>query len=59
MRLIITLAAGIASFSMMAQSPAALLDSTKIWSCYGDFFYLNVKYKLGGDTLIQGRIYKR
>lgn len=42
-----------------AQNTLPLLDSTKTWSCYGDFFYLNVKYRLGDDTLLSGKLYKK
>jgi hypothetical protein len=59
MKIQFTLAAGITALSLGAQSPATLLDSGKIWSCYGDYFFLNVKYRLGEDTLIQGKTYKK
>ena len=42
-----------------AQVPQLLLDSSKTWSCYGDYFYLNVKYRLGEDTILNGRLYKK
>lgn len=37
----------------------SLLSDTKTWSCYGDYFYLNVKYRLGADTLLQGQTYRK
>ncbi len=40
-----------------AQNP--LLESNKIWTCYGDYFFLNVKYQLGGDTLLNGKTFKK
>ncbi len=59
MKTIFTLAAGISAFALQAQSPATLLNTNKTWSCYGDYFFLNVKYRLGGDTVIQGKTYRK
>ena len=39
--------------------PLALLSDSKTWSCYGDYFFLNVKYRLSGDTLLQGDTYRK
>jgi hypothetical protein len=41
----------------VAQNP--LLEDTKTWSCYGDYFFLNVKYQLGGDTLMNGKTFRK
>jgi hypothetical protein len=42
-----------------AQSSLPLLNETNIWSCYGDYFFINVKYHLGSDTLINGKSWKK
>lgn len=42
-----------------AQDIEPLLASDKTWSCYGDYFFLNVKYRLGNDTVILGKAYKK
>jgi hypothetical protein len=42
-----------------AQISLPLLDSNKTWSCFGDFFYQNVKYRLEEDTILNGRPYKK
>ena len=41
----------------VAQNP--LLEGTKTWSCFGDYFFLNVKYQLGGDTLMNGKTFRK
>jgi uncharacterized membrane protein YgcG len=51
------LAVGIVSLS--AQTPLPLLESGKTWSCYGDYFFLDVKYRLGADTVIGGETYAK
>jgi hypothetical protein len=38
-----------------AQSYLPLFQGDKTWSCYGDYFFINVKYKIGPDTLFRGR----
>jgi len=43
----------------ISQPLLPLLDSANTWSCFGDFFFQNVKYRLAGDTLANGRIYKK
>lgn len=47
------------SLSMVQAQHLPLLSDTKTWSCYGDYFYLNVKYRLGADTLLQGQTYRK
>jgi hypothetical protein len=42
-----------------AQSTQPLLESGKTWSCYGDYFFYNVKYRLGADTVIGELVYKK
>jgi hypothetical protein len=59
MKSLLAILAGLSACASWAQSPAALLDSNKIWSCYGDYFFQNVKYRLGSDTIIQGKVYKK
>ena len=36
-----------------------LLESDKTWSCYGDYFFYNVKYRLATDTVIGELVYKK
>lgn len=43
----------------MAQEIEPLLNPNKTWSCYGDYFFLNVKYRLGDDTVMNGKSYKK
>lgn len=47
------------SLPVVQAQPLSLLSDSKTWSCYGDYFYLNVKYRLGGDTLLQGQTYRK
>ena len=42
-----------------AQSALPLLESGKTWSCYGDYFFYNVKYRLDADTVIGELVYKK
>lgn len=42
-----------------AQNAQPLLESGKTWSCYGDYFFYNVKYRLGADTVIGEIVYKK
>jgi hypothetical protein len=42
-----------------AQGTQPLLESGKTWSCYGDYFFYNVKYRLGADTVIGELVYKK
>lgn len=57
----ILLSFGFLALSMIgsSQSPITLLDENRVWSCYGDYFFLNVKYKLGSDTIINGKTWKK
>ena len=41
----------------MAQN--LLLENNKTWSCYGDYFFINVKYRLGSDTLIHNKVFRK
>lgn len=45
--------------SFFAQDIEPLLSADKTWSCYGDYFFLNVKYRLGADTVMNGKTYKK
>jgi len=42
-----------------AQEAPVLLENNKTWSCYGDFFYNNVKYQIGADTVIGSTSYSK
>jgi hypothetical protein len=42
-----------------AQSTQPLLEPGKTWSCYGDYFFYNVKYRLASDTVIGEMVYKK
>jgi hypothetical protein len=50
---------GIFPLLLSAQAYLPLIESNKIWSCYGDYFFLNVKYQVWGDTLLNNRTYKK
>lgn len=43
--------------AVFAQNP--LIQENKTWSCYGDYFFLNVKYQLGGDTIFNGKTFRK
>ena len=43
----------------VAQTTLPLLNESFTWSCYGDFFYLNVKYRLAEDTIINQKTFKK
>ncbi len=45
--------------AVSAQSILPLLDSGKTWSCYGDYFFYNVKYRLGSDTVLGEVVYEK
>jgi hypothetical protein len=53
------IALGLFPFSLSAQSSLPLIEPNKTWSCYGDYFFLNVKYQVSGDTLLSNRTYKK
>lgn len=42
-----------------AQGALPLLELGKTWSCYGDYFFYNVKYRLASDTVIGEVVYKK
>jgi hypothetical protein len=44
---------------LFAQNTLPLLNNSTTWSCYGDYFFVNVKYRLGSDTLINGKSWKK
>ena len=53
------IALGLFPFSLSAQAYLQLIEPNKTWSCYGDYFFLNVKYQVSGDTLLSNRSYKK
>ena len=50
---------GFTPFFINAQAYLPLIEPNKTWSCYGDYFFLNVKYQVSGDTLLNNRVYKK
>ncbi len=54
-----SIALGLFPFSLSAQAYLPLIEPNKTWSCYGDYFFLNVKYQVSGDTLLSNRTYKK
>lgn len=46
-------------FGLFSQSTLPLIEDEKEWSCYGDYFFLNVKYRMGEDTLINNKLFKK
>jgi len=55
----IVLVASLVTVSLGAQTYLPVLENGKTWSCYGDFFFINVKYRTGSDTLVNDRIWKK
>jgi len=54
-----SIALGLFPISLSAQAYLPLIEPNKTWSCYGDYFFLNVKYQVSGDTLLSNRTYKK
>jgi uncharacterized membrane protein YgcG len=42
-----------------AQNYSPLIEDDKTWSCYGDYFFINVKYRIQNDTLIEQKTYRK
>lgn len=45
--------------SLISQPSVPFIEEGKVWSCFGDYFFLNVKYTMGEDTLINNKTFKK
>ena len=46
-------------FNAWTQNYSPIIENDKTWSCYGDYFFVNVKYRIQNDTVIEQKTYRK